>query len=110
MPYSMSPSNGQVNRVDRLIINLDTTMPLGCAWDDCEKRARTPYQVRTHEHQGKCDSPEARHGRHAIYAFCSERCRLYWLNASGTNAHRAAGENRGGRIYGQLPAGLRNRI
>ena len=107
MPIGMQPSAPR--RVERLIINLDTAMPLSCAWDDCDKRARTPYQVRTHEHQGTCSSPEAQYGRHVNYAFCSERCRLYWLNASGANAHRSAADQRG-RIYGQLPAGWKNRI
>ena len=101
-------------RVERLIINLDTAMPLSCAWDDCPKRARTPYQVRTHEHQPgvSCSTVNqggGLYGRHITYAFCSERCRLYWLNASGQNAHRSASEQRG-RIYGQLPAGWKNRL
>ena len=96
-------------RVERLIINLDTAMALSCAWDDCDKRARTPYQVRTHEHEGTCSSEQAQYGRHVTYAFCTERHRLYWLNASGTNAHRSASEQRG-RIYGQLPAGFKNRV
>lgn len=107
MPFALSPSHA--NRIEKLIINLDTAMPLKCAWDECDKRARTPYQVRTHEHAAcyRCDDPVW--GRHAHYAFCTERHRLYWLNASGANAHRAAAENRG-KIYGQLPAGIRNRL
>ena len=43
-------------RVERLIINLDTALPLACGWDDCDRRARTPYQVRVHEHLGACTS------------------------------------------------------
>ena len=96
-------------RVERLMINLDTMMPMICGWDECDKHARTPYQVRLHEHEGRCSSPEAQYGRHAHYVFCSERHRLYWVNSTGANAHRAAEENRG-QIYGTLPAGLRNRI
>lgn len=109
MPYAMGPPSPRVNRVERLIINLDMAMPSICAWDDCYKRARTPYQVRTHEHAGSCSSEIARYGRHAYYAFCSERCRVYWLAASGPNAHRTAAENRG-RIYGMLPAGMKGII
>lgn len=109
MPYSMSPANGRVNRVEKLIINLDTALPLTCNWDECDRRARTPYQVVQHEHAGTCTSEVAQWGRHVRYAFCSEGHRLYWLNASGPNAHRAAAENRG-RIYGFKPAGVRNRI
>lgn len=102
------------NRVERLIINLDTAMPMVCAWDECDKRARTPYQVRVHEHVGHlpCDMVNAgggELGRHAHYAFCSERHRLYWVTCSGPRAHETAARNNG-RIYGQLPAGLRNRI
>ena len=109
MPFSLAPSSGRVNRVEKLIINLDTVMPLTCNWDDCDKRARTPYQVVQHEHAGTCNSEVARHGRHTRYAFCCEGHRLYWLAASGPNAQRTAAENRG-RIYGNKPAGLRNRI
>jgi len=111
MPYSLAPSNGRVNRVEKLIINLDTAMPLSCGWADCEKRARTPYQVRTHEHRGdvSCravNESGGEYGRHASYAFCSERCRTYWLANSGSQAYRTAAENRG-RIWGQLPAGMK---
>jgi endogenous inhibitor of DNA gyrase (YacG/DUF329 family) len=106
MGFSLAPSSGRVNRVEKLIINLDTAMPLSCAWDDCAKRARTPYQVKVCEHNGRCGSEAARHGRHSSYAFCSDRCRTYWLANSGSRAHRTAAENRG-RIYGQLPAGMK---
>jgi hypothetical protein len=96
----------QVNRVERLIINLDTAMPLSCAWDDCPRRARTPYQVRTHEHpwHWKCEQ-----GRHSIYAFCSENCKDYWLACSGFRAHDLAARNQG-RIYGMHSAGSRGRL
>jgi hypothetical protein len=96
----------KINRVDRLIINLDTAMPLSCAWDDCTKRARTPYQIRAHEHTGACNSFEAQFGRHMIYAFCSESHRDYWMNATGIHAHMSASMNRG-RIYGMHTPGNR---
>ncbi len=96
-------------RVERLMINLDTCMPMTCGWDECDKRARTPYQVRIHEHAGRCDSEVGQHGRHTHYVFCSERHLLYWVTCSGPRAAQTADENRG-RIYGQLPAGLRNRL
>jgi hypothetical protein len=101
----------QVNRVEKLIINLDTAMALSCAWDDCPKRARTPYQIRVHEHpvHVSCSLVAAggyEGGRHANYAFCSERCKTYWLANSGKRAGQTAAENRG-RIYGQLPAGMK---
>ena len=95
-----------INRVERLIINLDTAMPLSCGWDDCTKRARTPYQVRVHEHLGPCNSEQAQYGRHMIYAFCSESCKDYWLAATGGAAHDTAYRNRG-RIYGNHSAGMR---
>lgn len=96
-------------RVERLMINLDTMMPMMCGWDECDKRARTPYQVRVHEHAGRCGSEVAQQGRHSHFVFCSERHELYWLAACGPRAAQTAAENRG-RIYGQLPAGLRNRL
>lgn len=95
-----------VNRVERLIINLDTALPLSCAWDDCPKRARTPYQIRVHEHLGKCNSEIAQYGRHAHYAFCCESHKDYWLAATGGMAHDTANRNRG-LIYGQHSAGMR---
>jgi hypothetical protein len=96
----------QVNRVERLIINLDTAMAMSCAWDDCPKRARTPYQVRTHEHppHWACHI-----GRHSIYAFCSDNCKDYWISSSGSRAKDLAARNQG-RIYGMHSAGNRGRL
>jgi hypothetical protein len=101
MPYSMSPANGRVNRVERLMINMDTALPMQCSWPECERRARTPYQVRTHEHpvNWKCDF-----GRHSHMVFCSEYCLLYWVRGSGAHAHETAAR-RGGRIWGNLHPG-----
>ena len=112
--WGTAPSNGRVNRVERLIINLDTAMPMVCSWDECDKRARTPYQVRCHEHlpQFGCsyvDAGLAGGGRHALYAFCCEGHLLYWVNASGKHAHESAAWHRG-QIYGMKPEGLRNRM
>ncbi len=104
----------QVNRVEKLIINLDMAMALQCAWDDCPKRARTPYQIRTHEHPWhfKCDQVNAAGGamgRHAHFAFCSENCKDFWISSSGTRAHELAARNRG-RIYGMHSEGMRGRL
>ena len=93
------------NRVEKLIINLDTEMPLSCAWDDCPRRARTSYQVRVHEHVCKCSEIELYGGRHYIYAFCCEGHRDYFVASSGPNAHRTASDRRG-RVYGQHSAGM----
>lgn len=94
----------QINRVEKLIINLDMQMPLSCAWTDCEKPARTPYQVKTCNHplNIKCSDPY--NGHHSSYGFCSDNCRNYWLGSSGRNAHETAARN-GGRIMGMAPAG-----
>ena len=104
----------QVNRVEKLIVNLDTAMPLSCAWDDCPKRARTPYQVRTHEHPWhiKCDVVNAAGGdlgRHAHFAFCSENCKDYWVASSGHRAKELAARNRG-KVYGMHSDGMRGRL
>jgi hypothetical protein len=103
-----------INRVERLIINLDTAMPLTCAWDECDKRARTPYQVRVHEHLPhlRCDLVNVSGGdlgRHSHYAFCSENHKDYWISCSGPRAHDLAARNRG-LIYGQHSAGMRGRL
>ena len=96
----------QINRVERLIINLDTAMALSCAWDDCPKRARTPYQVRAHEHPPHWN---CHIGRHSVYAFCSESCKDYWLACMGVRAEDTAARNRG-LVYGQHSAGMRGRL
>lgn len=103
-----------INRVERLIINLDTAMPLKCGWDDCDKRARTPYQVRVHEHAAcfSCSEVNAaggEFGRHTHFAFCSENCKDYWISCSGGRAHELAARNQG-RIYGMHSAGLKRMI
>ena len=103
-----------INRIERLIINLDTAMPLTCGWDDCTSRARTPYQIRVHEHWPSvpCSVVNAtlgEYGRHAHYAFCCESHKDYWVNAAGTNAHMSASMNRG-RIYGMHTPGNRTMI
>lgn len=103
-----------INRVERLIINLDTAMPIICNWDECDRRARTPYQIRIHEHPPgtPCSAVNAAAGelgRHMHHAFCSERHKQYWLASSGRRAHELAARNRG-RIYGQLPAGMKGLI
>lgn len=103
-----------VNRVEKLIINMDTTMPLSCGWLDCEKRARTPYQVRMHEHPLgiKCDMVNAaggQLGRHAHFAFCSDNCKDLWVASTGDNAHETAAWNRG-RIMGNHSQGRRGRL
>jgi hypothetical protein len=100
-----------VNRVERLIINLDTASPLTCGWDECDRRARTTYQVRTHEHPShvSCSDVAAGFGmlgRHVIYAFCSAGHLDYWVSCSGVRAHDLADRNRG-LIYGQHSAGNR---
>ena len=97
-----------INRVERLIINLDTAMPLSCAYRDCEKRARTPYQIRVHEHQRwmKCELVGLYGGRHTHYAFCSENCKDLWLAETGEAASDTASRH-GGRIAGMHSAGMR---
>lgn len=95
-----------INRVERLIINLDMAKPVTCAWDECDRYARTTYQVRTHEHRGGCDSEIAQYGRHVIYAFCSESHLDYWVASSGARAHDLAARNRG-LVYGQHSAGMK---
>lgn len=113
-----------VPRVEKLIINLDTAMPLSCAWGPCEKFARTPYQIRAHEHPGRfaldgtvyegarlCELVEAsggRIGRHYHYAFCSEGCKDLWWNPTGPNAQ--ASIERTGRAWGNHTAGMRGTV
>jgi hypothetical protein len=104
MPIGMQPSAPR--RVERLMINLDTQAPMVCGWDECDRMARTPYQVRIHEHTGRCNSLEAQYGRHAHYVFCCEDHLLYWVMCSGDNAHETAARHHG-QVRGYLPAGNR---
>ena len=100
-----------VNKVNRLIINMDTAMPITCNWDTCDRRARTSYQLRLHEHplNLKCslvDDSYGAYGRHTIMAFCSEGHLDYWAASTGWRAHDLAARNRG-LIYGQHSAGMK---
>jgi len=106
MPIGMQPSAPA--RVERLMINLDTQMPMVCGWDECDKLARTPYQVRVHEHVGRCESEAAQFGRHAHYVFCCQRHLDYWVWSSGWRAHELEARYNG-RIRGYLPPGSRFR-
>jgi len=106
MAIGMQPSAAP--RVERLMINLDTMLPMTCGWDECDRKARTPYQVRVHEHTGRCNSEAAQYGRHAHYVFCCDRHLAYWVHSSGWRAHELAAHY-GGRIRGFLPPGERFR-
>lgn len=45
-----------------------------CAWSDCERDATELYKVR--ENEGK----KGYEPRYVNYAFCSEKCKQYWLD------------------------------
>ena len=103
-----------INRVEKLIINLDTAAPVVCAWDECDRRARTSHQVRTHEHKPGLDCSHVNAaggvlGRHVIYAFCSDGHLDYWVSSSEGRAHDLADRNRG-RIAGMHSAGSKGMI
>ena len=111
MPIGMQPSAPQ--RVERLMINMDTQMPMVCGWDECDRPARTPYQVRIHEHSGAFSCSQVNEaggglGRHAHYVFCSDRHRDYFVHSSGHRANDLAAHHQG-RIHGFLPPGMRYR-
>ena len=100
-----------INKVEKLIINLDMQKPVTCAWDECDKHARTSHQVRTHEHPlhlrcSAVDQAGGAYGRHMIYAFCSEGHLDFWVASSGSRAHDLAARNQG-RVYGQHSPGLK---
>jgi hypothetical protein len=99
--------------IAKRIINHDAGgRPIVCCWDDCERKATTLYQTVQHEHPRgwSCeaiDRGELPGARHYHYAFCSNGCKWYWDNATGTNALESL--ERTGRAYGMLPAGVRAR-
>ena len=88
-------------------------MPNQCSWDDCYKRARTPYQIILCEHPRhvRCSlvdnpPPGYYYGRHYHYAFCSENCLDYWRAPTGKYAQETADLHRG-VIYGNHTPGMR---
>lgn len=93
-------------RVAKYVINMDRGgTRVVCAWDECDKPGFEMHKVRTHEHAHNipCDSDLA---KHISYIFCTDRHRMYWLNATGEMARESEARNQG-RIYGMLPAGMR---
>ena len=108
MPFSMAPPSNRVNRVAKLIINPDTG-PITCCWDTCDRKARTIYPLRLHEHPlhigcELVDQSWGMYGRHAHMTFCSEQHRRYWMLSTGWRAHELAARNKG-RIYGYTMPG-----
>jgi hypothetical protein len=97
-----------VNRVEKLIINMDTSLPVTCAWDTCDRRARTTNQVRTHEHppHWPCGHPAV---RHTIYAFCCAGHLDFWVASSGERGKDLAERNQG-RIAGMHSPGMKGTI
>lgn len=95
-------------RIGRKIINFNTGGYGICAWSDCYKDACSLYEVRQHEHARiiPCDSPL---GSHVTFAFCSERCKQYWLACTGPMAHDTGARNQG-RIAGMLPPGWKQSV
>lgn len=89
-------------RIQKKIINLDNggdgrvteggTHYVLCAWLDCTNDAFELFKVRIRE------TKEGHEPRYINYAFCSERCKQYWLHDS-----RGQGGN-------NLPAGYRRSI
>ncbi len=111
MPIGMQPSAPA--RVERLIINQSTTLPIVCCWDTCDRPARTSYRVRAHEHPPRLDCSHVDQaggawGRHAIYSFCSEGCLGYWIDCTGKRA-RELEARRNGKIYGNRLPGATGR-
>jgi hypothetical protein len=105
-----------INRVAKLIINLDTTMASMCAYRQCsDRRARSIYQIRMCEHQPvKCSlvdnpPPGQYFGRHMWFAFCSESCMDFHLAELGNRAKDTAARNRG-QIGGMHSPGMRGTI
>ena len=93
-------------RIAKYVINHDRGgTRIVCAWDECDQDGYELHKVRSHEHANgiPCDSPVA---RHISYVFCSDRHKLYWLNATGEMARESEARNNG-RIYGMLPAGFK---
>lgn len=47
-----------------------------CAWLDCERDASSLYEVRERTHA------EGYEERYVHFAFCSEKCKQYWLHST----------------------------
>lgn len=80
--------------VEKKVINHDRGGTyVMCAWLDCERDACSLFQVRERTHAQGAES------RYVTYAFCSEKCKQYWINA----AMRPGSNN-------SLPPGFRRSI
>jgi hypothetical protein len=79
--------------IQKKIINHDSGVGrhIVCAWLDCEKEAYELYKVVTHIGSNGFED------KTMTYAFCSEKCKQYWLHDS-----RGGGGN-------NLPSGYRAR-
>ncbi len=62
-----------------------------CAWLDCERDACTLFRIRVNT------AADGHPANYRTYAFCSEKCKQYWLEASlrpGSNNSLPAGFKR----------------
>jgi hypothetical protein len=114
--YGTVPGRGRVPHVEKLMINLDTALPLMCEYQLCsDRRARSPYQYRTCEHMPvPCryvdnPPPGAYYGLHRWHAFCSENCMDLNLAEMGKRAQDTADRHRG-QIGGNHTPGMRGTI
>lgn len=67
-------------RVIRHVVNRETGRRLMCCWTECENDG-----VELH----KAVTREGIHIRH--WVFCSERCKMYWVNSSKDMGNLPAG-------------------
>ena len=105
-------------RIGRYVINLDSGdgRKIVCGWDDCTRPGYELYKQLRHDHPvdrpcGVADVTAWRNSgalAHVWHVFCSERHRLFFVNATGRNALRSIEST--GRAYGNLPAGSRGII
>lgn len=103
-------------RIERYVITGADGHRMVCGWDDCGRPAYEVNRVLEHLHdtrQGCANADAIAWSASGITAhreqrFCSERHRLYWVNATGRNATRSIEST--GRAYGNLPVGSRGLI
>jgi hypothetical protein len=73
-------------RVTKPVLSLDGHRWLTCCWFPCERQSYDLHKAVVHDHARglSCDHELS---KHVQYTFCSDRCKMYWVNS-----HHALGD------------------
>jgi|SRR5215831_3089679 hypothetical protein len=108
--------SGYKPRLGRYLITGADGHRIVCGWDDCGRDGLELHKTLEHQHEVTvgCGWADRRalaasgETAHTWQVFCSERHRLYFVNATGRHALRSITST--GRAYGNLPVGSRGTL